>query len=226
VKREDFLARVRTSAAAGRAYRVNADATIPDQAGYVGGGDDLPTRLAAEIKAVGGQAVVVDDSAAARAALAALLEKYQPRSAFCWQHPALDPVGVDKSLAERGIGKLTHEGLMGLPPEEQRTRILAADIGITSVTHAIAETGSLVMMAEPGHERLASLLPPVHVAIVERSQILPDLFDLFAELQRAGYDSLPSNLVFITGPSKTGDVEFTLTTGVHGPGKWHVIVVR
>ncbi len=226
MKREDFLARVRTSAAAGRAYRVNADATIPELAGYVGGGDDLPARLAAEIKAVGGQAVVVDDAAAARVALAALLEQYQPRSAFCWQHGALAAIGVDTLLAERGIGRLAHDELVGLPPDEQRARILGADIGITSVTHAIAETGSLVMMAEPGHERLASLLPPVHVAIVERSQILPDLFDLFAELRRAGYDNLPSNLAFITGPSKTGDVEFTLTTGVHGPGKWHVIVVR
>jgi L-lactate dehydrogenase complex protein LldG len=226
MKREEFLARVRGAAEAGRAYRVHADATIPNRAGYVGAGDDLSAQLATEIVAVGGQATVVDDLAAAREVLAQLVEQYRPKIAFCWQHAVLESLGLDGFLDERGIAKLTHDSLASLPPAEQRQRILAADIGITSVTFAIAETGSLVMMSQPGRERLASLLPPVHVAIVERSQILPDLFDLFAELQRAGYDNLPSNLAFITGPSKTGDVEFTLTTGVHGPGKWHVIVVR
>ncbi|HVU89362.1 MAG TPA: lactate utilization protein C [Pirellulales bacterium] len=226
MKREEFLARVRSAAEAGRAYRVHADATIPNSAGYVGAGDDLPGQLAVEITAVGGQATVVDDLPAAREVLSTLIEQYRPKTALCWQHPVLERLAVDSFLAERGIARLTHDGLAALPPNEQRQRILAADIGITSVTFAIAETGSLVMMSEPGRERLASLLPPVHVAIVERSQILPDLFDLFTEVQRAGYENLPSNLAFITGPSKTGDVEFTLTTGVHGPGKWHVIVVR
>ncbi|HEY4310085.1 MAG TPA: lactate utilization protein C [Pirellulales bacterium] len=226
MNREEFLTRVRTAAAAGRAYRVNADATIPNEAGYVGGGDDLPARLAAEITAVGGQATLVNDLSGAREALATVVEQYKPRTAFCWQHPVLDALALDEYLNERGIGKLSQQGLAALSPAEQRAKILAADIGITSVTYAIAETGSLVMMAQTGRERLASLLPPVHVAIVERKQILPDLFDLFAELRDEGYENLPSNLAFITGPSKTGDIEFTLTTGVHGPGKWHVIVVR
>ena len=143
--------------------------------------------------------------------------------------------------------------------------MLAAGVGITSVAAAIAETGTLVMAAAAGRERVASLLPPVHVAIVAESQILPDLFDLFAALDRAvgcvkqsadaptfaaetsvaGAPSaslrwplagdagvsnqrtaLPSNLVLITGPSKTGDIELQLTTGVHGPGRVHVIVIR
>jgi L-lactate dehydrogenase complex protein LldG len=70
------------------------------------------------------------------------------------------------------------------------------------------------------------LLPPVHIAIVERAQIVPDLFDMFAILGRQIETGLPTNLAFITGPSKTGDIELTLITGVHGPGKWHVIVIR
>ncbi len=226
MKRDEFLARVRSAASAGRAYRVNADETIPEGVGYVGGGEDLPGRLATEINAVGGRAIVVENHAAARDALDALINQYKPRTAFCWQHPVLDAIGLDGFLAERAVAKSSHDALAGLSPAEQRERILAADIGITSVTYAIAETGSLVMMSQPGRERLASLLPPVHVAIVERGQILPDLFDVFTGLQGAGYENMPSNLAFITGPSKTGDIEFTLTTGVHGPGKWHVIVVR
>jgi L-lactate utilization protein LutC len=82
------------------------------------------------------------------------------------------------------------------------------------------------MESAPGRERLASLLPPVHVAIVDSSQILPDLFDLFARLETSGTAALASNLVLITGPSKTGDIELKLTTGVHGPGQWHVVIIR
>jgi L-lactate utilization protein LutC len=226
LNREEFLTRVRTAAAAGRAYRVDVNADIPDGAGYVGGGGDLAVCLAHEIAAVGGQATVVDDLAAARTALGALLELYRPRSAFCWQHPLLDRLQLDELLAERKIAQSNSQSLAALSYDARRKSMLAADIGITSASFAIAETGSLVMIAQRGQERLASLLPPVHVAIVERAQILPDLFDLFAELRRAGYDNLPSNLAMITGPSKTGDIEMTLTTGVHGPGKWHVIVVR
>jgi L-lactate dehydrogenase complex protein LldG len=101
--------------------------------------------------------------------------------------------------------------------------LLACDVGITSCDWAIAETGTLMMCAGPGHERVASLLPPMHVAVVERQQIVPDLIDAFATLNAT---TLPSNVTLITGPSKTGDIELQLTTGVHGPGKWRVIVVR
>jgi L-lactate dehydrogenase complex protein LldG len=103
--------------------------------------------------------------------------------------------------------------------------MFAAEIGITSCTHAVAETGTLAMCSGPGSERLASLLPPVHIAVVHREQILPDLFDLFARLEADGLQNLSSNVSLITGPSKTGDLELRLTTGVHGPGKWHVILI-
>jgi len=80
-----------------------------------------------------------------------------------------------------------------------------------------------VMCSRPGHERVASLLPPMHVAVIERKQIVPDLIDALGMLNS---DGLPSNVTLITGPSKTGDIELQLTTGVHGPGKWRVIIVQ
>ena len=83
----------------------------------------------------------------------------------------------------------------------------------------------MLLCSRSGRERVASLLPPVHVAIVERQQIVPDVIDAVAHLSRLETDQLPSNAVLITGPSKTGDIELQLTTGVHGPGQWHVIVI-
>jgi L-lactate dehydrogenase complex protein LldG len=226
MNREAFLSRVRTAAAAGRAYRVKTRDGISAHTGYCGAGEDKVARMASEVEAVGGRSHVVADMNSARETLAALLEQYDVRKALCWQHPVLTRLGLGDLLANRGITLLNHNLLTTLSPDEQRAEMFAADIGISSATFGIAETGTLAMASGPGSERLASLLPPVHVAIIEADQILPDLFDLFAMLGEKGPDQLPSNLTLITGPSKTGDLELKLTTGVHGPGKWHVVIVR
>jgi L-lactate dehydrogenase complex protein LldG len=225
VSRESFLARVRDAARQGRAYRVHVG-EIPPGTSYVGAAEDLCEALVAEVVAVGGFARLVPDLEAARLALGELLAEYQPASALTWQHPLLDKLGLAKILAARNIRREDYEALAGLDAAERRARILAAGIGISSVDFAIAETGTLVVCAKPGQERMVSLLAPVHVAIVSRPQIVPDLFDVFDRLGALGFENLPGNVAFITGPSKTGDIELQLTTGVHGPGKWHVIVVR
>lgn len=225
MNRVEFIGRVREAARAGRAYRVQV-ADTPPAVGYVGAGDDPVARLAAEVTAVGGQAHVFTDRAAARSALAALISKLGVRSALCWEHPVLERLQVADLLHSLGIKVLTYTNLALQPPEKQRAEMLAAELGITSAAWAVAETGTLVMQSAPGHERLASLLPPVHIALIEAEQILPDLFDLFAQLQTGEPGGLPSNVTLITGPSKTGDIELKLTTGVHGPGEWHVFVIR
>ena len=97
-----------------------------------------------------------------------------------------------------------------------------ADMSVTGVHAAIAETGSLVICAEPGSPRLASLAVPVHVAVVRESQVLPDLLD-WADWQQTVAAS--TGQVLISGPSKTADIELNLVTGVHGPGEVHVILL-
>jgi L-lactate dehydrogenase complex protein LldG len=81
-----------------------------------------------------------------------------------------------------------------------------------------------VLLARPDQPRSSSLLPAVHVAVAEQTQIVPDLFDLFERLAERG--AQPSSAIIITGPSKTGDIELKLVTGVHGPGELHVVVIR
>jgi len=94
--------------------------------------------------------------------------------------------------------------------------------GITDVFAAIAETGSLVIQASPSHGRSLSLIPPVHIAIVEPRNLLPDLVDLFDRLTREGAGS---GTIIITGPSKTADIEMNLVQGVHGPGTVKVFLL-
>ena len=95
-----------------------------------------------------------------------------------------------------------------------------ADAGLTSAAVALAETGTLVLEPGPAQSRLASLLPPVHFVLLPESRILPSIFEWSAQLP----DSLPSNVVLVSGPSKTADIEQTLVVGVHGPKRLIVIV--
>jgi L-lactate dehydrogenase complex protein LldG len=96
------------------------------------------------------------------------------------------------------------------------------DVGITDVWSAVAETGSIVVKSSAAHGRAVSLVPPYHIAVVRKAQIVPDLIDLMAQVRAEGSGA---GIVIITGPSKTADIEMNLVTGVHGPGEVHVFVI-
>jgi L-lactate dehydrogenase complex protein LldG len=96
-----------------------------------------------------------------------------------------------------------------------------ADFGITGVTCAIAETGSLCVDSGDGRRRLASLAVPNHIAVLRVQQILPDLLDWAARFPV----EIPANRVLISAPSKTADIEMTLVEGVHGPKVVYIVVI-
>ena len=223
--RETFLSRVRLAAAACSRYQLHVE-PAPPGSGYVGATGDLCDALAHEIALVGGEPLLVPDWATAGETVSQLLRYYHARSVICWDHPVLERLRLSELLTQQEVTQFDHKVLNALTDSDRRAAILAADVGVSSADFAIAETGSLAVFAKPGQERVVSLVPPVHIAIVCLDQILPDLFDLFAEVERRGLANLPSNLALITGPSKTGDIELELTTGVHGPGQWHVVIVR
>jgi len=243
MSRDAFLARVRQAAEMGRAYRVHLQ-PVPETIVRVGVQEDLVLRFAAEVDAVGGQSYLVSDAAGVQAALSRFVEESGATSALCWQHELLDRVGLAEFLKTRGIARHDYDSLATLSSDRQRQVMFGCDIGITSCDLAIAETGTLVMCSRPGQERVASLLPPYYVTIVERRQIVADLVDAVAALgigrmtkdpasmtnnipnPQSPIPNLPSNVTLITGPSKTGDIELQLTTGVHGPGRWRVIVLQ
>jgi L-lactate dehydrogenase complex protein LldG len=105
-------------------------------------------------------------------------------------------------------------------PEQYTRELLGVCAGVTSAQHALAETGTLVLHSGDEQHRLISLLPPVHVCIVNPESILANLESLCAD--RAG--AMPRALTLVTGPSRTADIEQTLTVGVHGPGELHVLL--
>jgi L-lactate dehydrogenase complex protein LldG len=93
-----------------------------------------------------------------------------------------------------------------------------ADVGLTAAWRAVAETGTVVLRSESG--RLAGLLPPAHVVLLRERDLRRSLVEVYDEL-----GAPPSALVQVTGPSRTADIEMTLTTGVHGPGTVVVVLV-
>ena len=99
----------------------------------------------------------------------------------------------------------------------------SVDLGVTGATAAIATTGTLVLRSDTTGSRSASLLPAVHLCVLAASRIVPTSTDVLAGL---GATVMPSNLVLITGPSRSGDIETIITVGVHGPPVVEVVLLR
>ncbi|HEX8888664.1 MAG TPA: lactate utilization protein [Pyrinomonadaceae bacterium] len=100
------------------------------------------------------------------------------------------------------------------------------DAGVTSAQWAIAETGTLVLESDEERHRLASLVPPVHIAMIEAARIRQTLGEVLQRLDEKGRERLSRTVTFITGPSRTSDIELTLAIGVHGPRELHVIILE
>jgi L-lactate dehydrogenase complex protein LldG len=96
------------------------------------------------------------------------------------------------------------------------------DVGISSAQAAIAETGTLMLDSEAERHRLVSLVPPAHIAIVDAASICLTLGEALAAVGQG--NSVSPTITFITGPSRTADIELTLAIGVHGPQELYVII--
>ena len=116
-------------------------------------------------------------------------------------------------------GDLLRDAVLGAAPRAEQAR---AEVGVTACHGAIAETGSLALISGPGCSRTVSLLPPVHIALVRRTDLVASMGEFFAA--RADAMAQAANCTFITGPSRTADIELSLTIGVHGPGKVIIIL--
>jgi L-lactate dehydrogenase complex protein LldG len=143
-------------------------------------------------------------------------------------HQVFKQVELDLPLREQGARIITIAKGRNVRDGDLREEMARADLGITGVDYAIAETGTCVLVPRPGVSRLVSLLPPIHVAIVQLDQVYETLDDLFA-LRRLsfmyGRGNMGSYMSFISGPSRTGDIEQTIVVGVHGPVEVHMLIM-
>lgn len=119
--------------------------------------------------------------------------------------------------------------LVQVARKKLRQDFINADIGISGANVAIADSGTLVIVENEGNGRLVTTLPPVHIAILGIEKIVPSLEDATAILQalpRSGTgQKITSYVSYITGPSRTADIELTMATGVHGPNEVHIVLL-
>jgi L-lactate dehydrogenase complex protein LldG len=127
--------------------------------------------------------------------------------------------GIRALLADVSIGKLE------VSRSTSKTDLEKVSAGITGCDALVAQTGSVLLTARSGGGRALSVLPGHHVVIAAASQLVPDLPAAFELLERKYAPNFPSFMTFITGPSRTGDIERVLVLGAHGPRKLTVIMV-
>ena len=139
--------------------------------------------------------------------IAAFLREHDlPLQAVCW--PRLQPLAWEAN---------------GVAVEARAAR--AEDlVGITGAFCGISETGTLVTLSGPDTSPSMSLLPETHIAILERGRIVRSMEDAWALLRRE-HGAMPRAVSFISGPSRTADIEQTVTLGAHGPYRVHILVV-
>lgn len=177
--------------------------------------EDPAARFLEEFGAVGGHGVRVENLGEARDYVVSLARERGAETLIRWDDP--DLAGFDAPLAETGVEVTVWRDLRDFREVTSR-----ADIGLSTASWAIAETGSLVLESGPGRGRSVTLLPPTYVAVVRVERILGTVPEAIGKY--AG-GRLPSNVCFHTGPSRSGDIEMSLVTGMHGPGDVHAVVV-
>lgn len=147
------------------------------------------------------------------------------RDVLTWDESELPVHGLIDALTRVGIKRSN----INLSNEitKRKTQTLELDaplVGITGALAGLADTGSLTLLSAPTRSRAASLTPLTHIALLRVRDLYPDMASFLAAHPDITKDF--SNLIFITGPSRTADIEFTLVRGVHGPKFVHVLLVK
>jgi L-lactate dehydrogenase complex protein LldG len=202
--RANILNRIRRAERTGH-VPTQAPSAPPFAAAQPSNADNL-RRFAVESQALGVNIFIEDSDHAARSRIVGLVGS----------HPLLQ---WDAAALPYGVGGLFPWALTG---KSSRDAQASAEIGITGADAAIAETGSLVLLSGEGKPRAASLLPPTHLAIVRRSDLCASMGEFFAA--HADAIARAACCTFVTGPSRTADIELTLMLGVHGPGAVIVVI--
>jgi L-lactate dehydrogenase complex protein LldG len=174
-------------------------------------------RFVEELEALGGHGHQAGSLEEARDYVLELAREREAELLVRWDVEYLDELGADQPLREAGVEVALWHDLPDLREMAGR-----ADIGLSTATWAIAETGSLVLEHGPGRGRSVTLLPPTYVAILPVDRVLRTVSEA---IQKYAGNTLPANFCFHTGPSRSGDIEMSLVVGMHGPGDVHVILV-
>ena len=191
--------------------RLSAPASSPPVPLSVPERGDVVKHFTEQLTAVGAQWTVVRTETEAAAALARILTDAGARRV----------VGSDAPLVQRLLQSVKNGLVIDRLERLSRDALFACDAGVTTAQWGIADTGTLVLESAREQSRLLSLVPPIHVALLSTRCICDSLREALGRVSVASHA-----ITFITGPSRTSDIELTLVVGVHGPQTVHVLLME
>ena len=153
-----------------------------------------------------------------------------------WRHPLIQRLRLPEILADEEVSvhytalaaHAKNSPTIEADQTKIRRQVVDSYIGVTSADYCVASTATLIMKARPGQARSVSLLPSIHVAVIELKQVIADLKELYTLIDQDSHEKLEglSNcMTCITGPSKTADIELVMVHGAHGPRELHLFVI-
>ena len=154
-------------------------------------------------------------------AVTGIASGHQAKTFLAWDD--LPASGVASALIANGLTRIEHDA----PNRDRNARLAeyrSVDMGITGAYAGLAESGSVVLTHGPGRPRMASLVPEIHVALLE-TELLDRTLAHWSS-KHSDVVAETANLVVVTGPSRTGDIELQLNLGVHGPRHLHVVLIK
>ena len=238
-ERQQILLRIRRALGRPLDHTLTRAGALPSSSSLEGILPPIPSEEAlpkfeAELTKVAGVAHRAGDHQTLEEVLKAILSRSHAKDVVLSRNPLLAELKIEALLRawgkgvsvwpDSGAGEASDASLRAFAEAS-----FAATVGITGVDFALAETGSLVVTSRTEGAQMASLAPPVHVALYRRSQLVGSLDEVLEKLQsprapeRVGSGR---SVVFITGTSRTADIEQILIRGVHGPGEVHAILVE
>lgn len=177
----------------------------------------LKSKFISELSNVNTKILEASDETEINKVILNLTKEKKLESFSIWESQYLKKLKLKKSLKHAGLKLIT---------AKYKNRIANSNIGITEADYAIVDTGTLVLLTKNNQPRSVSLLPPIHLAIVRPEKLVRNIQDLFVILksEQEEEEDIMSCMTFITGPSRTADIELNLTLGVHGPKELYVII--
>ena len=249
-----FIDRIRSALGQSPDRRRNADGIFTGESTAKTGKiiDRIKTRTAVErrqlldrliemAEPINLKVIVLKDPPSVAIAIADLVRNKDPewgdqKSIVTWKHPLIESLNLADALVDQNVPvyvtAFKGNEAEGTAAEKERARlrkfVIDSYIGVTSADYCMAETASLVMRTHPGQARSVSLVPSIHVAVIHLNQIIADLKELYALIKNdpeVSGNGLTNCMTFISGPSKTADVEATMVHGAHGPREVYVYVI-
>ena len=182
--------------------------------------DERIARFTDNFKAAGGHVVRLANMDDVRAFIRDKANELSAKYVVRQRQPELDAMNLEDALPDARVSVWNSD-----PEEPWKARAAEADIGVVVADYAAAYTGSMTVLSSKDKGRSVSLLPTVLLSIVPLERLKTRLGEVLVDFDRAGRENLPAGIHFISGPSRSADIENDLTIGVHGPGVVYALIV-